>query len=252
MIKPCLWLGAISLMVLVMGCQSEPDADVDATVEARLAEAARAEDLAEKDATIAALEAQVQQPTPVASVVEPDLSATIAVLEGRLQKIAANASQSANSQPGQGQTAVPQQTPQSPATVPTRLPGAQNAGGDPILHDPVWRGNSEAVRALLQAGADPNARNSGGNPVIHEAVWRDHANIVRLLVNAGADANALDADGVPILIEASWRGHADVVRILVAAGADPLLTDPDGRSAVSEASWRGHTEILEILTSGGN
>ena len=238
MIKLCFCLTAISLMVVMMGCQSEPEVDVDATVEARLAEASKAEELSAKDATIEALEAQMQQPTPPAPAAEPDLAATIAALESRtqqptppapaaepdlaatiaalesrLQQVSASPSQSSNGQAGQGQAAVPQQTPESPATVPTRLPSARDAGGDSILHDPVWRGNADAVRALLQGGADPNARDSDGNPVIHEAVWRDHADIVQLLIDAGADPNSLDADGAPILIEATWRGHQDVVRI---------------------------------------
>ena len=253
LVKLFSYLAVILLMVGVMGCRSEPEVDVDATVEARLAEASRAADLTAKDATIEALEARIQESPPETPAAEPDLAATIAALvESRLQQVSASGSQSANGQQGQDPTVMPQQTPQSPATVPTRLPSAQDAGGDSILHDPVWRGNNDAVKALLQAGADPNSHNSDGNPVIYEAVWRGHADIVQLLIDAGADPNSLDADDAPILIEATWRKHTDVVRILVAAGADPLLADPGGRTAVSEASWRGHTEILQILTSGGN
>ena len=64
-------------------------------------------------------------------------------------------------------TAAPEPT-STPATIDT----AKNPSGDAILNDPVWRGNADAVRALIAAGADVNARNSDGNPVIYEAVWR--------------------------------------------------------------------------------
>ena len=229
---------AISVVLVgVISCRSEPEVDVNATVEARVAEAARAEDAASADATIEALNAQIQQQTTTMQATEPDLAATITALESRLQQVSETGAQSATGQSPQVQsTNATEQTPQPPAAVPTRLPSAQNPGGDSILHDPVWRGNEDAVRALLQAGADPNARNSDGNPVIHEAVWRNHADIVQLLVDAGADPNSLDVDGAPILIEATWRGHSGVVRILVEAGADPLLAAPDGKNGDQRSS----------------
>ena len=75
---------------------------------------------------------------------------------------------------------------------------ARDSRGDSILYRPVWRGNADAVRALISAGADVNARNSDGNPVLHAAVWRGRAEIVQMLVDAGADPNAREADDSPI------------------------------------------------------
>jgi hypothetical protein len=63
------------------------------------------------------------------------------------------------------------------------------------LHLVAKRGDAEAVRWLLEHGADPNARWSH---------W--------------------DAEVTPLHLAAA-QGHVDVVRLLLAAGADPSIRD---------------------------
>ena len=83
--------------------------------------------------------------------------------------------------------------------------------------------------------------------MLREAIWRGHTNVVRILVNAGADVNAEDSDGDPLLFEGVWRGHTEIVRILVNAGADVSAPDARGRSALSRAQFYDHPEIVQIL-----
>ena len=44
----------------------------------------------------------------------------------------------------------------------------------------------EAVRILVDAGADVNARRPNGESLLYVARWRGHSEIERILVDAGA------------------------------------------------------------------
>ena len=90
---------------------------------------------------------------------------------------------------------------------------ARDADGDPLLYTAVWRDKTEALKILVDAGADVNAMDAEGDPLLHEAVWRGHTAIVSLLIEGGADVNAKDAGGDSMLQEAPFqeafrhRGH---------------------------------------------
>jgi ankyrin repeat protein len=75
-------------------------------------------------------------------------------------------------------------------------------GGWTGLHSAAQGGHLEAVRLLLQHGADPNAREAGDNTYpLHWAAANRHVEIVRALLDAGGDphgvgdVHALDAIG---------------------------------------------------------
>jgi hypothetical protein len=70
-------------------------------------------------------------------------------------------------------------------------------------------GHTEAVRLLLNAGADPNRYNPAGahahSTPLHQAAFRGHEGVVRLLVERGARLDILDTtwQGTP----AGWARH---------------------------------------------
>jgi len=51
------------------------------------------------------------------------------------------------------------------------------------------------------------------------ASWRDQAEAVRILIQAGADTHAHDRIGMTALLWASQKAHTEVIRILREAGA---------------------------------
>ena len=68
----------------------------------------------------------------------------------------------------------------------------------PPLHEAARAGDTAAVTALLDAGADPNARISprhGGDTAMHLAAENGHTAAVAALLDAGADPNATNQDG---------------------------------------------------------
>lgn len=63
------------------------------------------------------------------------------------------------------------------------------------LHSASAVGDSDAARALLEAGADPNARQQGGFTPLHAAAHNDDVALTRLLLDHGADPALANDDG---------------------------------------------------------
>ena len=66
------------------------------------------------------------------------------------------------------------------------------------LHHAIYekRANLEAIRALVQNGADVNGRDKHMRTPLHRAAQFGYANAVRLLVSLGAQPNARDENGL--------------------------------------------------------
>jgi ankyrin repeat protein len=105
------------------------------------------------------------------------------------------------------------------------------------LHYACWQGDGnggresevteEAVRTLLEAGADPNVKARGNFP-LHEAVRGDWGSptSVRVLLEYGAEVDARDDQGWTPLMAAADGGELDCIWLLLAAGADPRPAIP--------------------------
>ena len=89
------------------------------------------------------------------------------------------------------------------------------------LHLMAKRNDVEAVKWLLDHGADPNAR------------W----------------GREWDADVTPLHL-AAWQGHTKVVQQLLEAGANPAIRDSkhDG-DAIGWAEHSGHADVVHIIKS---
>ena len=90
------------------------------------------------------------------------------------------------------------------------------------LLDAARRGDADAVRALLEEGADPDLAQGDGLTALHLAAREGHLEIVDILIGAGAEAGATTriGDYTPLHL-AGGAGHADVVGALLDAGGDP-------------------------------
>jgi ankyrin repeat protein len=120
----------------------------------------------------------------------------------------------------------------------------------------IGEGDTADLAAALEEGADPNAESSPGRPALFLAASRGNAEAVRLLIDAGADVNADTADG-SILVKAAVEGYPEVVEMLLDAGAD---IDAMGRAWVqgdapalwaAVASEHGVIEVARLLIEHG-
>ena len=79
----------------------------------------------------------------------------------------------------------------------------------------------DAVRKLVDRGADVNRRFKCGNTPLWEAAFRGHLEIAQLLVDAGADPKIVSDDGSGPLHWAAAGAFAEIVDLLLNHGADP-------------------------------
>jgi ankyrin len=128
------------------------------------------------------------------------------------------------------------------------------AGGDPPpMVDAAKNADKEALRGLLQHGANVNAADADGTTALHWASYRDDVEAADLLIRAGAKVNAADDLGVTPLWTASLNGSAAMVRRLLEAGANPNAALQLGETPVMVASRSGNPVVVEqILAKGAN
>ena len=167
---------------------------------------------------------------------------------------------------------------------------ARDSGGRTPLHVATFARQHQAVRALLQAGADPAAFEQGRYDAVTIAAVADDERTLRALLAGGASARLTTSryDGTA-LIAAAHLGHDGVVRQLIEAGA-PLnhvnnlhwtavieaivlgdggarhqatlkalldagastqLADRSGQTPLQLARARGYTEMVQMLQAAG-
>jgi len=108
-------------------------------------------------------------------------------------------------------------------------------------------GNAAVLETMIACGFDPQARDKDGVTPLHRAAMSGHVDAVRVLLNAGADVNALDAQfaAPPLVWAVEGRNHAGagadhvgVARALIAAGSSVEWAPPPGAPS-PEATLEG-------------
>ena len=126
------------------------------------------------------------------------------------------------------------------------------AANGPVA-DAAMRGDLEAVRSLLEGGADANEAQGDGMTALHWAARHGDAEMARLLVTAGANVEAGTRIGryTPLHL-ASRAGSAPVVEALLATGADVrAVTTNSGATPLHLAAESGSQEAIRLLAGGG-
>lgn len=132
-------------------------------------------------------------------------------------------------------------------------PDAVAEDGFGVLGLAVYFGRSDAVRLLLEAGADPNAPSANEARVrpLHSAAAQRDAEIslamTRLLLEWKADPNVAQAGGWTPLHQAAAHGRSEMAELLLSHGASREIESDDGRTPVEMARLKGHEELEALL-----
>ena len=122
---------------------------------------------------------------------------------------------------------------------------------DVPLVDAVRRGDTEAVRALLDGGADVDSATPDGATALLWAVHTDQPELVGLLLEAGADVEITNRYGVGPASLAAENGNAAILERLLGAGVYANQTLPGGETLLMTAAHTGEPETVRTLLAHG-
>ncbi len=116
----------------------------------------------------------------------------------------------------------------------------------------IRRATPEIITALLQAGARIEARDVRGLTPLQYAVSVGNVDAVRVLVENGANVNTRDPglQATP-LMRAANRAPREILELLLAAGADVRARNRLGSTALHRAAGRLNEQAVEILLDNG-
>jgi len=130
---------------------------------------------------------------------------------------------------------------------------AETSQGETALMWAAAENHPEAVRVLIEGGADPNRHSKGldlapmkwmqigmvdtilprgGWTALMYAARQNSQDAVRALADSGADLNAQDADGSTALMFAIINQHYDLAAGLIEHGAKPNVADHTGMTSL--------------------
>ncbi|MFG2616738.1 ankyrin repeat domain-containing protein [Streptomyces sp. NPDC048507] len=118
---------------------------------------------------------------------------------------------------------------------------------DRTLLDAAARGDEDAVRAALAAGAAVDARDDSLRTALLLAVLGDHTGAAGALLDAGADPDAADSRAQTPWLACGVTGGVRMMRLLLAAGPDLRKPNRFGGTALIPAAERGHTGYVRAV-----
>jgi len=115
------------------------------------------------------------------------------------------------------------------------------------LYLAVLANDVEALRAFIDAGANPNARVKNLTPLEWAAAYGRRPEFARLLLSAGTGAGAARS----AVLESASHGNWGMALFLLSKHASTDATDTRGWTALHHAVERGNREVVESLLRQG-
>jgi len=101
------------------------------------------------------------------------------------------------------------------SNVPVRFLNKANLSHETPLYAAVINGHDQAVRVLIEAGADVNQAANSGYAPIHLSIEKNHFKIFKMLVETADLNQEVGRTGVTAVALAAWYGHIEFLRILI-------------------------------------
>lgn len=133
----------------------------------------------------------------------------------------------------------------------------------PLIKAMGWKGECHGApsdmaefRRLLEAGADPNECDTKGNPLLMLAAENHHAEAVKLLLEFGADTEICGAMEwtalhAAVATDKGRAEQAECVRLLLQAGAKTDEQDENGLTPLALAARNDDERVVMMLLEAG-
>jgi len=122
--------------------------------------------------------------------------------------------------------------------------------GETPAHHAAKYGELEALRCLVELGADTDAKTNQGATPLHFAAAFGELEIVTFLLSKGAAADPREETGVTPIMAAQAQNHVEVVEVLKRAGANadaaPAMIDLGGGHFVTPVADDDPLMLLAI------
>jgi ankyrin repeat protein len=120
-------------------------------------------------------------------------------------------------------------------------PNRQDNNGWTAVLKAAYQGNAKCIEILASHSKLELDR------ALLVATLMERKDAVKVLLDNGAEVDFRASDGRTPLILAAGKGNKDIVELLLQAGADASLTDQAGQTAQTVASAKGFNDIAESL-----
>ncbi|XP_015176425.1 PREDICTED: ankyrin repeat and death domain-containing protein 1A-like isoform X2 [Polistes dominula] len=135
--------------------------------------------------------------------------------------------------------------------IPKTELNATDQKGQTPMHCACTEENLEAVKALIELGANVNAQDNDGNTPLHVATRMRQIEMVQLLLKVGANIDLTDQMGFTPLHLAANHGCKGILELLIQNGAALNKKCKDGNTALHLACQNNEVETVEILINKG-
>ncbi|XP_031631526.1 serine protease persephone-like isoform X2 [Contarinia nasturtii] len=115
------------------------------------------------------------------------------------------------------------------------------------LHQAINGGNIEAIKYLIDNGADVYAEDNLLQSMLHIAAQKGNIDVIRYLIDNGANVTAEDKDLRTPLHYAASGGHEKVILNLLVNGANVNAEDMEKKTPLHYAIQKGHTDAVNLL-----
>ena len=119
------------------------------------------------------------------------------------------------------------------------------------LHIACKNGHTDAVRLLLDGGAEVDLPAQDGVTPLVIACMNGHVEVTRLLLEKGAAVDRAVEEGATPLIVACQNGHVEVARLLLDNGAEVDRAAENGATPLFMACQNGHVDVARLLLERG-
>ncbi len=110
------------------------------------------------------------------------------------------------------------------------------------------RNDTQMFQSRVQPLNDANtAREDNNKTILMYAVWVGNTDAVKYLIDKGADINAQDTGGASALHLAAWKGHTPIALYLIDKGASTTMMSKEGMTPLDIAMMRENREIMEAI-----